>query len=77
MTKRIFFLRPATVTVLTERRRLHPAGSVGGDPGAAGENTLDHAGTVVHLAGKGSFDIQAGDVLTIQTPGGGGHGQST
>jgi N-methylhydantoinase B len=77
LTKRIFFLRPATVTVLTERRRLHPAGSVGGDPGAAGENTLDHAGTVVHLAGKGSFDIQAGDVLTIQTPGGGGHGQST
>jgi N-methylhydantoinase B len=77
LTKRIFFLRPATVTVLTERRRLHPAGSVGGDPGAAGENTLDHAGTVVHLAGKGSFDIQAGDVLTILTPGGGGHGQST
>jgi N-methylhydantoinase B/oxoprolinase/acetone carboxylase alpha subunit len=32
---------------------------------------------VVHLASKGSFEMQAGDVLTIQTPGGGGHGQST
>ncbi len=77
LTKRIFFLRPATVTVLTERRRIHPAGSVGGAPGAAGENTLDHAGTVLRLAGKGSFDVHTGDILTIQTPGGGGHGQST
>ena len=77
LTKRIFFLRPATVTVLTERRKIRPAGTVGGEPGAAGENTCDHAGTVVHLASKGSFEMQAGDVLTIQTPGGGGHGQST
>jgi N-methylhydantoinase B len=77
LTKRILFVQPATVTLLTERRRLQPAGSRGGDNGAEGQNLLMHADTVVQLSGKGSVEVHAGDVLTIETPGGGGHGQST
>jgi len=64
------FRAPATVTLLTERRRHAPWGLAGGQPAVAGINRLD--GTV--LPGKTSFQVQPGQVLTLETPGGGGYG---
>lgn len=63
-------LAPCSVTLLTERRAVAPPGAVGGAAGAPGRNLLN--GTPV--AAKGRHDLDAGDVLTIETPGGGGHG---
>jgi N-methylhydantoinase B len=67
------FLQPATVTLLTERRRHSPWGLYGGDDGLAGRNLLN--GTP--LAGKASLNVQKGDTLQIETPGGGGWGISS
>ncbi|HID49982.1 MAG TPA: hydantoinase B/oxoprolinase family protein, partial [Chromatiales bacterium] len=64
------FLAPATVTLLTERRRHAPWGLAGGNPGQPGQNLLNGD----PLPGKASLAVKAGDVLTIETPGGGGWG---
>ncbi len=64
------FLHPATVTLITERRRHRPWGLHGGGAGEAGLNQLNGQ----TLAAKTSFKVERGDRLTIQTPGGGGWG---
>lgn len=71
--KTMTFLRPATVSLLTERRTVAPAGSRGGSAGAAGENTLTHAGVTRPLPGKGTVNVEIGDSLTLHTPAGGGY----
>ncbi len=77
LRKTIRFLRPATVTVLTERRVIAPAGGEGGESGMRGQNTLLRDGIEIRLPGKGTVEVQADDALTIQTPAGGGYGQPT
>ncbi len=70
------FLRPATVTLLTERRRLAPYGLSGGEPGAKGENILVRSGKYDRrLPGKGHFHVEKDDLIEIRTPGGGGWGK--
>ncbi len=64
------FLQPATITLLTERRRHSPWGLNGGQPGKAGCNQLNGE----PLAAKVNLELKAGDILTIETPGGGGWG---
>jgi N-methylhydantoinase B len=64
------FLRPAHITLLTERRRHRPWGSAGGQPGQAGINQLNGE----TLPPKCSKQLDAGDRLRIETPGGGGFG---
>ena len=63
------------VTLLSERRVIQPYGLAGGAPGATGENVLIRNGIETLLPGKGSFQLEAGDVLSIRTPGGGGWGK--
>ena len=76
MVRDVEFLAPARVTVLSERRKLHPPGFHGGHHGETGENVLFRGGyEEVHLAGKETFDVEAGDILSIRTPGGGGWGE--
>jgi N-methylhydantoinase B len=64
------FLEDAEISLLTERRRHRPWGLAGGEPGQPGVNRLN--GEV--LPGKCHRHLQAGDVLCIETPGGGGWG---
>lgn len=64
------FLEPAQLTLLTERRSLAPWGLAGGEAGRAGVNCLNDR----LLAGKCHLDVQPGDRLRIETPGGGGWG---
>lgn len=63
-------LEPCTVTLLTERRRLAPRGANGGADGRPGRNVLDGR----ELPAKCRETLQAGDVLEVETPGGGGWG---
>ena len=72
LTRAFQFLAPATVTLLTDRRRHAPYGLHGGQPGATGSNTLERQGAIEPLAAKTTIDVQPGDILTINTPGGGG-----
>ncbi|MEV0133283.1 hydantoinase B/oxoprolinase family protein [Dactylosporangium sp. NPDC050688] len=75
--RRIRFREPMTVSTLSGHRRVPPYGLAGGSPGALGANRMERAGgDVVHLAGCGSVDVEPGDVLVVETPGGGGYGSS-
>ncbi|GAA2276009.1 hydantoinase B/oxoprolinase family protein [Streptomyces hawaiiensis] len=74
--RRIRFLEPMTVSTLSQHRRVAPYGMAGGEPGALGANRVEHAdGTVTELGGSDSADLVSGDVLVIETPGGGGYGR--
>ncbi|WP_128803631.1 MULTISPECIES: hydantoinase B/oxoprolinase family protein [unclassified Streptomyces] len=73
--RRIRFLEPMTVSTLSQHRRVRPYGMAGGEPGALGANRVERAdGTVTALGGSDSADVGPGDVLVIETPGGGGYG---
>ena len=67
-------LVPARVALLCERRSVGPAGAHGGGPGARGENVLIRNGVEESLPAKATFSVEAGDVLSIRSPGGGGWG---
>ncbi|MFF0783554.1 hydantoinase B/oxoprolinase family protein [Streptomyces sp. NPDC003720] len=74
--RRIRFLEPMTVSTLSQHRRVPPYGMAGGEPGALGSNRVERAdGTVTDLGGSGSAEVGPGDVLVIETPGGGGYGR--
>ena len=68
------FLAPAEVTLLSDRRDRGPWGLTGGSPGKPGRNTLVRRGRSEKLPAKTQFSAQTGDVLRIETPGGGGWG---
>lgn len=63
-------LAPCTATLLTERRARAPQGAAGGADGAAGHNRLDGR----PLPAKTRVAMEAGETLTLETPGGGGWG---
>lgn len=76
ITRTIEFLKPLKVSILSERRGPYaPFGLEGGGSGGLGQNSLQKPdGSRSDLGGKVSLDVVPGDVLTIQTPGGGGWG---
>jgi N-methylhydantoinase B len=61
---------PCTVTLLTERRRHAPKGAHGGGDGSVGRNLLNGN----PIPAKCRMELHAGDVVSIETPGGGGWG---
>jgi N-methylhydantoinase B len=76
LVREIEFLTEAHATILSDRRVRGPYGLAGGEPGQPGANSLLPAdgSPAQTLPGKASFDVQPGDVLRIETPGGGGWG---
>jgi N-methylhydantoinase B len=64
-------LEPCRLSIISERRAHAPAGARGGAPGSAGRNLLNGS----ELPAKVTVDMAAGDVITIETPGGGGFGR--
>ena len=70
------FLAPLEVSLLSQRRGPYPPyGLEGAQPGALGRNTLQRKeSTSEELPGRAQFHVEPGDVLTIETPGGGGFG---
>jgi N-methylhydantoinase B len=63
-------LAPMAYSLITERRRHAPPGAAGGEPGARGRNLLNG----LPLPPKATGELQPGDRLALETPGGGGHG---
>jgi len=68
------FLAPAKVNILSERRIFSPFGLAGGMPGKKGKNWVRRGSRVIDLGSKASFKAESGDILVIETPGGGGYG---
>ncbi len=74
----IELLVPARVTVIAERRVLPPWGAAGGEPGARGRTRVRPPGRGARdetLPGKFTRSFDAGSVLTLESPGGGGWGR--
>ncbi len=75
VVRRLRFGEAMTVNLLSSCRRIEPFGVAGGQPGAVGRNLLERAdGAVTELGGCARVEVDAGDVMEIHTPGGGGYG---
>jgi 5-oxoprolinase (ATP-hydrolysing) len=75
LVREIEFRRPVVVSILSERRVHAPKGLKGGKDGARGANYLiTKDKRRVYLGGKNTVEVQAGEILEILTPGGGGWG---
>jgi N-methylhydantoinase B len=66
-------LAPMEASLLTERRRHAPHGVAAGGDGKPGRNLVNG----VPVGAKAQVRLAAGDVLRIETPGGGGWGRET
>ena len=73
--RRIRFLEVAELSLLTQRRMVGPPGFQGGHAGERGRQWIERAdGRVEPLAFAAATRVESGDVLVVQTPGGGGWG---
>ncbi|MEO1002547.1 MAG: hydantoinase B/oxoprolinase family protein [Cyanobacteria bacterium J06638_7] len=78
VVRRLRFLTAMTVALLSGSRRVPPAGLAGGGDALPGENWIERRdGRRQPLAGLAELSVEAGDVLVIATPGGGGYGPVT
>ena len=75
IVRELEFLTAAEASLLSDRRRIAPYGLAGGASGARGKNTLIRRGRTHELPSKTSFHVERGDLLRIESPGGGGWGK--
>jgi N-methylhydantoinase B len=73
--REIEFLADVDASILSDRRRIPPYGLAGGAPGSPGRNMLLRNGRGEQLPSKVSVRLRAGDLLRIESPGGGGWGK--
>ena len=76
VVREIEFLQPLSVSMLSERRGTFvPPGLGSGEGALPGRNSLRRANSSEweNLGGKFAIECQSGDVLRIETPGGGGY----
>ena len=75
LERRLRFLEPMTVSLLSSSRRIVPFGLAGGGAAAAGLNRRWRSdGRVEELGGCAQLELAAGEALEVLTPGGGGYG---
>jgi 5-oxoprolinase (ATP-hydrolysing) len=72
------FLDALEVSMLTNRRTTAPFGLFGGEAGERGRNLLRRAGESdwTELPSAATIEVQRGDVVRLETPGGGGCGNA-
>ena len=74
----ITFLEPMSVSLLSSRRIERPFGLKGGGAALPGRQFLTRAGKSREaLPGLFSIEVEAGDQIEIETPGGGGFGRAS
>jgi len=77
LIREVEMLADAQVTLLADRRKFRPYGLQGGEEGASGRAWIRRAGSTeeTEIRGKCSQRLSKGDILRIETPGGGGWGK--
>ncbi|MDT5061876.1 MAG: N-methylhydantoinase [Acidobacteriota bacterium] len=75
VVREIETLVPARMSLLSDRRRRPPYGLDGGEDGSTGRDHIIHRRRARAIASKGSWQLEAGDRVRIETPGGGGYGK--
>ena len=76
VVREIETLVPARMSLLCDRRKYGPYGLFGGEDGATGVNEIISEKKKYRIASKGSHELKAGDRIRIETPGGGGWGNT-
>ena len=71
VVRELLVLEPCRVSILSERRAHPPRGAAAGADGDRGRNLLNGE----ELPAKVTRSLEAGDVIRLETPGGGGFGQ--
>lgn len=75
LERELVFRAPMRVSILSSRRQTGPFGLAGGEPGRPGRNAVIRVdGSEDDLPGVAQTELQPGDRLIIETPGGGGYG---
>jgi 5-oxoprolinase (ATP-hydrolysing) len=75
--RRIRFLRPMEAVIVASRRTVAPHGMHGGQPGAPGRQWVERRDGSIHpMKGQDRAALAVGDVLALETPGGGGWGEA-
>ncbi|MGI9263159.1 MAG: hydantoinase B/oxoprolinase family protein, partial [Woeseiaceae bacterium] len=75
--RRVRFLEPVEAAILSNHRRIAPFGLAGGGAAKTGANRIERTdGTVEELSGTATVRMKEGDTFIIETPGGGGYGES-
>lgn len=73
--RKLRFTEPVKLTILSQHRVVKPFGMEGGGPGAAGNQWVEtESGSKTILKGVDAIDLEKGDAVIIETPGGGGWG---
>ncbi|MCG8454775.1 MAG: hydantoinase B/oxoprolinase family protein, partial [Holophagales bacterium] len=74
--RQLRFLEPLELSILSQHRREGPYGMEGGEAGKPGRQRLERVrGGIEPLAGIDQAEVEAGDLLVMETPGGGGWGE--
>ena len=75
VVRQIRFREPMTVAILANSRVIAPFGLEGGRPGEVGKTYIQRSdGRTEDLGSSGQKEVQAGDAIVVETPGGGGFG---
>jgi 5-oxoprolinase (ATP-hydrolysing) len=76
LVREIEFLAPLELSILSQHRRSSPFGMAGGEDGAVGRQVVIRAGGGMHeIDGISGCEVDTGDRLVLETPGGGGYGK--
>jgi N-methylhydantoinase B len=77
IVRELRLLAPATVSLLCERRTFGPYGLHDGEAGSPGCGVrIGPGGEEEPMAGKGTWQLGAGEAIRLETPGGGGWGDA-
>jgi 5-oxoprolinase (ATP-hydrolysing) len=75
VVRKIRFRESMTVAILANSRRIAPFGVEGGEPGRVGKTTVVRAGQGMEDLGScARTEVCCGDMIIVETPGGGGFG---
>jgi N-methylhydantoinase B len=75
IVREIETLVPARMSLLADRRVRAPYGLDGGEDGQPGRDRIVRGRRTLNIESKDSRELQPGDRVRIETPGGGGHGR--
>ena len=76
IVRQLTFLEPVSLTLLSQHRKQAPYGLAGGQPGQTGcQYIVRQDGSREPLSGMGQAEMQPGDTIVVETPGGGGYGK--
>jgi N-methylhydantoinase B len=75
LIKELTVLEDSTLTLFADRHEVSPPGEDGGGPGKTGRARVWQDGHARRLPAKATVQLRPGDVVRVETPGGGGWGR--